>query len=95
MAAISDRRIYWAVGIGVAFCLFGNQGFRRLAIEMLEKRRVQKALGTLRGEHERLIDEWTLIRQDPSYAEYWVRKQLGYIKKGEVEYRFIKKSSDR
>ena len=83
------------VSVGVmALCLFGNEGFRRLVAEMAEKRRVDKNLLNLRAEHDNLSRELTLIQQDPSYTEYLIRKNLGYVKKGEVEYRLIQAKKD-
>jgi cell division protein FtsB len=91
-----QRIILW-VGIGImALCLFGNDGFRRFLEEAREKRRVEMILVSLRAEHESLTRELALIQKDPSYTEYLIRKNLGYVKKGEVEYRFMaaQKSSD-
>ena len=44
-------------------------------------------------EREALQRELTAIQQDPSYTEYLIRKNLGYVKKGEVEYRIMKPTS--
>ena len=83
------------VSVGVmALCLFGNEGFRRLVSEVAEKRRVDQNLLSLRAEHENLSRELALIQQDPSYTEYLIRKNLGYVKKGEVEYRLIQAKKD-
>ena len=85
-----QQRIVLWVGVGaMALCLFGNEGFRRLVAQSREKRRLEKILSNLRAEHESLSRELTLIQQDPSYTEYLIRKNLGYVKKGEVEYRFL------
>lgn len=86
------RRILgWIVGGLVALLVLGNQGFRKWASAWREKRRLEKTLTALRSENERLTRELALIKQDPAYSEYLIRKNLGYVKKGEVEYRFIKK----
>jgi len=45
----------------------------------------------LRADHDALIKEWGRIQQDPAYTEYLIRKNLGYVKKGEVEYQILKK----
>ena len=45
----------------------------------------------LHTDHEALASEWGRIQKDPSYTEYLIRKTLGYVKKGEVEYQILKK----
>jgi len=77
--------------LAMGYLLFGNGGFRQLVSESLEKRRLTKSLAQLRQEHDRLSHELTLLQQTPAYTEYLIRKQLGYVKKGEVEYRIVKK----
>ncbi|SRR5258708_1239491 len=88
----SRRKIFWWIAGGLlVFVVFGNQGFREMAVKLQEKRRLEKTLASLRSEHERLSRELTWLKQDPSYSEYLIRKHLGYIKKGEIEYRLLKK----
>jgi cell division protein FtsB len=72
-----------------AFFLFANDGFRNLVIRTKEHRRLEAALAHLRADHTTLSDEWTRIEKDPSYTEYLIRRNLGYVKKGEVEYRIL------
>ena len=84
-----QRIVLWVSAGVMALCLFGNEGFRRLVTEVAEKRRVDQNLVSLRAEHDNLAREWAFIQQDPSYTEYLIRKNLGYVKKGEVEYRLI------
>jgi hypothetical protein len=88
------RIVWWITGGLVVVLLFGTQGFRQLYTAWHEKCRLQKALVSLRSEHERLARELGWIQLDPSYTEYLIRKNLGYVKKGEVEYRFLKKGKD-
>jgi hypothetical protein len=54
-------------------------------------RRLEKVVIQLRADHEFLTKEWDRIQQDPSYTEYLIRKNLGYVKKSEVEYQILKK----
>jgi cell division protein FtsB len=72
-----------------AFFLFANAGFRDLVLRTREKWRTENRLAHLRADHAALGKEWTQIRQDPPYTEYLIRKNLGYVKKGEVEYRIL------
>lgn len=79
----------------MALVLFGNRGFRRLVADWREKRRVERSLANLRADHGTLTRELARIRKDPAYSEYLIRKNLGYVKKGEYEYRFIKPEKKR
>lgn len=87
-----DRRriLVWVSLAFMAFLLFGSAGFRNLVSRFRDKRRMEKTLARLRTEHEALAREWSLIQQDPAYTEYLIRKNLGYVKNGEVEYRILK-----
>ncbi len=81
----------WAIGLAAAvFFLFANAGFRDLVARTREKCRMDRNLVHLRTDHQTLSKEWTQIQQDPSYTEYLIRKNLGYVKKGEVEYQIVK-----
>ena len=54
-----------------------------------ENSRLESMLGKLRADHTSLSQEWDRIQKDPSYTEYLIRRNLGYVKKGEVEYRIL------
>lgn len=73
----------------IAFTVFGDAGLLKLYTERglksnLEKNitRIQKRISILEHEKRRLAN--------PAYLESVVRKELGYIKKGEVVYQIIK-----
>jgi cell division protein FtsB len=72
-----------------AFFLFANDGFRNFVARTRENARLEKMLVNLRSDHTSLSQEWDRIQKDPSYTEYLIRKNLGYVKKGEVEYRIL------
>lgn len=74
----------------MVLCLFGNSGFRSLVRGWSEKRALSKSLTLLRADHDVLAAELTRLQQDPSYTEYLIRRDLKYVKKGEIEYRVIK-----
>ena len=93
MAQRRKKLIWWIAGGFIVLVVFGNQGFRQLIGTVREKHRLENSLTTLRSDHERLSREVNWIQKDPSYSEYLIRKNLGYVKKGEVEYRFLKKGS--
>ena len=73
-----------------ALFLFANGGFRDWVARAQEKSRLERSLTRLRADHQAFIKEWTLIQKDPAFTEYLIRKNLGYVKKGEVEYQLIK-----
>ena len=83
--------VWWIAGMVIVLVVFGNQGFRQLAGKILEKRRLERTLTNLRNDRVRLEQELNWIQHDPAYTEFLIRKNLGYVKKGEVEYRFLKK----
>lgn len=56
-----------------------------------EKARIEKSLVRLRSDHEALSHEWSQIQTDPAFTEYLIRRNLGYVKKGEIEYQILKK----
>jgi cell division protein FtsB len=82
--------IVWSSVVIMAFLLFGNGGFRHLATQLFEQRRLTHTLGALRVESQNLGRELELLQKEPAYTEYLIRKNLGYAKKGEVEYRLVK-----
>jgi len=90
-----QRIILWVTVALTTLCLFGNEAFRALVVDYHEQHRLQANLLNLRAEHDHLNRELTLIQQDPSYTEYLIRKNLGYVKKGEVEYRLLKKAPEQ
>lgn len=73
--------------------LFGNQGFHKLWSLFWEKRRLDASVTQLRTDHAALSQELQRLKEDPSYTEYLIRKNLGYTKKGEIEYRIMASTS--
>jgi cell division protein FtsB len=89
---LNQQRLYLIAAVAfAAFFLFANAGFRDLVNRTRDKRRLERQLVQLRSDHQTLSKEWAQIQQDPSYTEYLIRKYLGYVKKGEVEYQILKK----
>ena len=76
---------------GGAFFLFANAGFRDLVTRTREKQHLERSVARLRADHAALSQEWSQIQKDPAYTEFLIRKLLGYVKKGEVEYQILKK----
>ncbi len=60
-----------------------------MVVRTRENARLERLLVRLRADHAVLSEEWTRVQKDPAYTEYLIRKNLGYVKKGEVEYRIL------
>ena len=68
--------------------LFGNQGFRSLVRNWIELKHLRGEIASLQKEETRQSDNLHAFRADDLSVERMARKELGYIKKGEIEYRF-------
>ena len=76
-----------AVGGLVGF-FFGNQGCRSLVGNWLELRRLRGEIAALETEEAQLNARLKALRGGDAAIERMARKELGYIRKGELEYRF-------
>jgi len=84
-----DRRLlYGAMGLGMAVLLLGNRGFRRLVSNWFLLRRLSAERKALDQEEGLLKKAIVAARSDDRALEAKARKELGYLKPGEVEYRF-------
>jgi len=90
---IPERRIVMGAGVLMALLLFSNQGFRKLWNLFWEKRRLDASVTQLRTDHAALTQELQRLKDDPSYTEYLIRKNLGYARKNEIEYRILTSTS--
>lgn len=91
MRALAFARERWPRLLGTALLLalfFGNQGFRSLVRNWMELRRLRGDIVSLKDEESRLSERLKLMRAGGSSIERMARRELGYIKKGEIEYRF-------
>ncbi|MBI3551749.1 MAG: septum formation initiator family protein [Elusimicrobia bacterium] len=84
-------RIQWPRLLGSAILLlvlFGNQGFRGLVRNWVELGRLRREIVSL--EHQEGAESGRLkaVRSGGAPFERLARKELGYIRKGEIEYRF-------
>ncbi len=79
--------------ISVLLFLTLNSGFRNLVIRTLEYIKQKKELEEIKLRNAQLRREIYLLENDEWYIDYTIRKELGYLKPGEVEYRFKKNNS--
>ena len=70
------------------FLMIGNSGFRRLVSRWRELRRLRLELAELKAEEARLQEKVRNAQRAGPGLERAARKELGYLKPGEVEYRF-------
>ncbi|MEK7234686.1 MAG: septum formation initiator family protein [Elusimicrobiota bacterium] len=75
-------------GAVLLFVFFGNGGFRSLMRNWLELRRLNGEILALNREELELDGRLKALRSGDGPVERLARRELGYIKKGEIEYRF-------
>ncbi|MEE8425055.1 MAG: septum formation initiator family protein [Elusimicrobiota bacterium] len=80
--------LYAGAALAAAAFLLGNQGFRKAASNFLLLRRIERTDAELLREEARLYKELIAARSDDHALEDAARGELGYLKPGEVEYRF-------
>jgi len=73
---------------GLLAVLFGNQGFRGLVRNYVELRHLRGEIQAL--ERQETVESGRLkaLRSGGAPFERLARMELGYIRKGEIEYRF-------
>ncbi|MBI4062270.1 MAG: septum formation initiator family protein [Elusimicrobia bacterium] len=84
-------RAHWGrllAGAGLVVVFFGNGGFRSLTRNWLELRRLNAEIVALEREEKELEGRLRALRSGDGVVERLARRELGYIKKGEIEYRF-------
>jgi len=67
---------------------FGNQGFRSLVSNWIELKHLRTEIGDLRQKQGQLSQEMKLMQPGQAPFERVIRRDLGWVKKGEIEYRF-------
>lgn len=80
--------IYFGIAMAVAALLLGNKGFRTVVKNTFLLRRLHRELAVETSEGERLRRSIAAVETDDLALEKAARKVLGYVKSGEVEYRF-------
>ena len=74
---------------------FGNQGFIGLVRNYKQLRRLRQEIAALEREEASLSERLKVMRSGDASLERLARKELGYIKKGEIEYRFTPPSPEK
>lgn len=84
-------RAHWrrlASGFFLAALFIGNQGFRSLVANWLELRHLRREISGLERDQARLDERLKRMKSADGSLERMARKDLGFIKPGEIEYRF-------
>jgi len=80
------QRVAWTLFLLTVF--FGNQGFRGLVRNYMELRTLKKEIGALESQEKANSERLRLLRSGDGSVERLARRELGYVRKGEIEYRF-------
>ena len=84
-------RAHWGrllAGAALFLVFFGNGGFRSLMRNWFELRRLNAEIVALGREEKELDGRLKALRSGDGPVEPLARRELGYLKKGEIEYRF-------
>ena len=91
-AAVAEfARAQWArllIGAALIGVFFGNAGFRSMVSNWMELRRLHREIAQLERDEQDLDVRLKAMRSGDGAVERAARRDLGYIKKGEIEYRF-------
>jgi cell division protein FtsB len=88
--ALAFAREHWprlAAVTVLSGVIFGNAGFRSLVANWRELRRLRAEIADLERDEKDLDGRLKALRAGDG-VERAARRDLGYIKKGEIEYRF-------
>ncbi|MFA6092100.1 MAG: septum formation initiator family protein [Elusimicrobiota bacterium] len=83
-----ERWVPLTIALFVLVLLLGNGGFRRAVRQKLELHRLHKRAELLRSEETELRRRVDARKLDDDELENSARTELGYLKPGEIEYRF-------
>lgn len=79
----------WTLGAAAVLAvLFLNRGMRRLVAHALELARLERQVQSLEKEERDLRSSIAAAGSDDRALERAARRELGYVKPGEIEYRF-------
>lgn len=78
------------VGVMIFFTFFGDKGLLQVYRLRREMREIERVNMELRQENDKLRAEIGNLRTNKKYIEELARRELGWVKKGEVVYQFDK-----
>jgi cell division protein FtsB len=80
------KKIIWVSAF--LFLFFANRGFRLLTRNWMELHKLKTREAQLKTSLKEQTVDWREISNNPEVIESRARKELDFIKKGEIEYRF-------
>jgi cell division protein FtsB len=84
-------RQHWGRALATAIFLaafFSNQGFRALVANWIELRGLRREIVALDAQEKEFSRRLKAMRGGDAALERMARKELGFVRKGEIEYRF-------
>ena len=78
----------WLACAVLMVVIFGNQGFRGLVRNWIELRHLRREIADLERQEASESERLKALRSGGAPLERLARRELGYIRKGEIEYRF-------
>jgi len=89
------RRALWILGVGVFLLIVFLPGYTKLQ-ELKDKNRdLEEKIKKYKVDNSLLVEELSLIKNDPFYQEKIARKKLGVVRKGEIPIKIITGREDR
>ena len=74
--------------VGGGLVVYGGSGVVRVRAMQQEIRHLERELGTLRSQTEKLTATIDKLRNDPAYIEKLAREDLGYVREGDTVLKF-------
>jgi len=87
-------KIRYIILIAALAILIFNEGSRTLTRRFFEQRKLQSDIKSAKYQNELLKKRIYYLEHEPAYIERMVRRELGVIAPGEVEYRFHTKETE-
>ncbi|MBI3549393.1 MAG: septum formation initiator family protein [Elusimicrobia bacterium] len=85
---MTRRQLAFGGAVVLAAVMFGNRGFRRLVQRGVQLRRMRHEVDSLKTEETSLRKQLRQVQSNDRALESSARRELGFIKPGEIEYRF-------
>lgn len=86
--AVKPKYIYGGLALAAAVFLLANEGFRTIVSSHLQLRSLNAEMARLESEEVHLKARIDAVQTNDAALERVVRKELGYRRPGEIEYRF-------
>ena len=92
---LSRKTVYYLIAAAVALFFAVSPRTHTLIKRKFVQMKLSREIKELRFENDKLKREIYRLENDDSYIEYLIRRDLGYLKDGELEYRFKPESNKK